>query len=180
MKLANTSLFGVHILEQNVYGDSRGSFMKIYQKSFLEDCGLDSDFRENYYSTSRRNVVRGMHFQIPPFEHAKIVTVIGGKILDVVLDMREGSPTYGMHEAFELSSDSGKSIYIPKGCAHGFAALSELAITHYLVGTEHNAECDKGILWNSFGFDWRVTSPILSERDLEFPAFAEFRTPFRI
>lgn len=178
MELKATNLPGVFIVEQSVFKDRRGSFVKMFQRSFFDKHGLESDFTENYYTRSREDVVRGMHFQTPPFDHAKLVTVIQGTILDVVLDLRKASPTYGKWEAFELSRENRKSIYIPRGFAHGFAALSELAIAYYMVSSEYNFDSDKGILWNSFGFQWPVSNPVVSDRDLAFPAFSDFNSPF--
>lgn len=178
MELKATSLEGVYIVEQSVFKDRRGSFVKTFQRSFFDKHGLESDFTENYYTRSKEDVVRGMHFQTPPHDHAKLVTVIQGTILDVVLDLRKGSSTYGKWETFELSRENRKSIYIPRGFAHGFAALSELAIAYYMVSSEYSQDHDKGILWNSFGFKWPVSDPIVSGRDLTFPVFADFCSPF--
>ena len=178
MNLLKTSLPGVYVLEQSVFKDRRGAFVKIFQKSFFGEHGLETDFTENYYTRSHEDVVRGMHFQTPPYDHAKLVTVIHGTILDVVLDLRKASPTFGKCETFELSRENRKSIYIPRGCAHGFAALSELSIAYYMVSSEYDPEHDCGIRWDSFGFKWPVPEPIISDRDKSFPRFDEFNSPF--
>ena len=119
-----------------------------------------------------------MHFQVPPFDHSKLITVISGRILDVVLDIRRNSKTFGKHFAIELSRDNKKSLYIPKGLAHGFAVLSEIAIAYYQVTSEYSQNLDQGIHFNSFRFDWPIQEPILSIRDQNFPHFNEFNSPF--
>ena len=178
MKINETALSGVFILEQSVFKDPRGAFVKIFQESFFKERGLECDFKENYYTRSKEDVIRGMHFQTPPYDHAKLVTVIHGTILDVILDLRKGSPTFGQYETFELSRENRKSIYIPRGFAHGFTVLGESAIAYYMVTSEYNAEHDCGIRYDSFGLDWPVVNPIVSDRDKAFPAFSEFKSPF--
>ena len=180
MKISKTKLSGVYILEQSVFKDSRGAFVKIFQESFFSELGLETEFNENYYTRSKEDVVRGMHFQVPPYDHAKLVTVIHGTILDVILDLRKNSPTYGQYETFELSRENRKSIYIPRGFAHGFTVLGDSAIAYYMVTSEYSAEHDCGIRYDSFGFEWPVVDPIISDRDKSFPAFSEFQSPFEI
>lgn len=178
MKVSKTGLDGVFILEQSVFKDSRGAFVKIFQESFFRERGLECDFKENYYTRSKEDVIRGMHFQVPPHDHAKLVTVIHGTILDVILDLRKEAPTFGKYETFELSRENRKSIYIPRGFAHGFTVLGESAIAYYMVTTEYSAAHDCGIRYDSFGFDWPVANPIVSDRDKAFPVFSEFKSPF--
>ena len=178
MNIKNTDLEGVYLLEQSVFKDARGAFVKIYQNSFFGEHGLEGDFKECYYTRSKEEVVRGMHFQSPPADHAKLVTVISGTILDVVLDIRRASPTYGKYETFELSRENGKSIYIPRGFAHGFTVLGESAVACYMVTSEYSPENDMGIRYDSFGFKWPVFNPIVSSRDLSFPSFVDFKSPF--
>ncbi len=119
-----------------------------------------------------------MHFQLPPHQHSKIVFCPHGAILDVIVDLRRDSPTYGQHFAEELSAANHKAYFIPEGCAHGFKALTEDAMTYYLVSSEYNKDADTGIAYNSFGFDWGVASPIISERDKTFPALGAWESPF--
>ena len=178
MRAEETNIPGVYILEQSVHKDNRGAFVKFFQKSFFDEKGMNGNFVESYYTRSREDVIRGMHFQTPPYEHSKLVTVIQGTILDVVLDLRKNSPTYGCFQAFELSRENRKSIYIPVGCAHGFASLSEMAIAYYMVTSEYNPEFDRGIRYDSFGFDWPTPNPVVSDRDLSFPSIDEFISPF--
>ena len=119
-----------------------------------------------------------MHFQRPPYDHDKIVYCSKGKLLDVVLDLRGHSKTYGKSLSFLLDENSHKGLYIPKGLAHGFAALEKGTIMTYLTSTEHRPDFDAGIRYDSFDFDWNIENPILSDRDLAFPSFHDFNTPF--
>jgi dTDP-4-dehydrorhamnose 3,5-epimerase len=178
MKLTPTSLGGVYIIEQDVHKDSRGAFVKMFQRSFFAKYGLEGDYSENYYTRSHEDVIRGMHFQAPPADHAKLVTVIQGTIIDVILDIRKASPTYGKFIEIELSRENRRSIYIPRGCAHGFGTLSETAIAYYMVSSEYDAAHDAGIRYDSFGYDWPIPNPIMSDRDKSFLPFSSFRSPF--
>ncbi len=173
-----TKLLGVRVLEQTVFNDPRGCFVKTFQKCVFDDLQLNNDFEEYFYTKSTKNVIRGLHFQAPPYDHAKLVSVITGTILDVVLDIRLNSPTYNQYQTFELSAENHKSIYIPSGFAHGFCTLGEEATVSYLTTSEHSSNHDKGIRYDSFGFDWPIKDPILSARDLLLPVFNEFKTPF--
>ena len=119
-----------------------------------------------------------MHFQIPQYDHNKIATVISGKVLDVILDIRKSSPTYKKFITVELSRENRKSVYIPKGCAHGFLSQSTLSIVFYMTSTVYSVQHDKGLRWDSFGFEWPVLNPIISKRDESFPVFNEYNTPF--
>jgi dTDP-4-dehydrorhamnose 3,5-epimerase len=120
-----------------------------------------------------------MHIQLPPVDHIKMVYCVQGKVMDAVIDLRIGSPTYGRHEIFELSAEKANSIYIPKGMAHGFCALSENTIMVYKVSTLYSPPHDSGLLWNSAGISWPISEPILSERDQSFPTLSQFESPFR-
>lgn len=178
MNFEPTKIPGVFILEQSVFKDRRGAFVKFFSKSVFEANGLEGDFVESYYTRSKEDVIRGMHFQTPPHDHAKLVTVIQGTILDVVLDLRKDSLTFGQYETFELSRENRKSIYIPRGCAHGFTALSEMAVAYYMVTSEYSPAHDCGVRYDSFGFNWPVTNPIISDRDLSFSPIGNFNSPF--
>ena len=178
MKVTPTVLQGVFVVEQDVFKDKRGAFVKTFQRSFFTSHGLECDFCENYYTKSHEDVIRGMHFQTPPHDHAKLVTVIQGTIVDVILDIRRASPTYGQHVEIELSRENRRSIYIAKGLAHGFGTLSDSAIAYYMVTSEYAPEHDKGIRFDSFGCPWPITSPIVSDRDLAHVPFDQFVSPF--
>lgn len=179
MKVINTDIQGVYIIEQNHKKDDRGSFVKMFQQSFFKENGLEYDFSESYYTKSKEGVIRGMHFQIPPYDHSKLITVITGKIKDVILDLRKSSPTYKHYFEVELSRENQKSIYIPRGCAHGFGVLSETAITYYMVSSEYMPDHDEGIRFDSFGYDWIIENPIISERDKNFNNLSDFKSPFK-
>jgi dTDP-4-dehydrorhamnose 3,5-epimerase len=169
MIVKETILEGVYELENKKHEDHRGSFIKIFHKGVFEENGLEHEFKESFYSVSKKNVLRGMHFQKPPHDHAKLVYVTDGEILDVAVDIRKGSPTFGKFYSTSLSDLNVKSLYMNKGFAHGFLTLSESATVTYLTTSEHAPEADSGIRWDSFGFDWcGVINPIISERDSRF------------
>lgn len=178
MTFTKTLLNGVYIIEQDIFKDDRGSFVKTFQESTFKQLNLEYDFKESYYTKSKEDVIRGMHFQTPPHDHAKLVTVIQGTIIDVILDLRKSSPTYKQHIVVELSRENRKSIYIPRGCAHGFSVLSDMAIAYYMVTTEYSPSNDLGIKYDSFGYDWVIKDPIISDRDKSFCTFSEFESPF--
>lgn len=165
-------------LQPKAFGDARGRFVKVFHEQAFRDLGLHTDFAEEYYSVSHRNVIRGLHFQTPPHDHVKLVYCVQGEVLDVVLDLRVGSPTYGQHATFRLSAEKANSIYIPKGMAHGFCALSDEAIMVYKVSTVYAPHNDAGVRWDSAGIDWPTASPIISDRDAGFAGFGEFTSPF--
>lgn len=168
MKINKTNLDGVYEIENKTFRDERGTFIKTFHSDFFKDQGLETDFRESFYSVSKKNVIRGMHYQKPPHDHAKLVYVVSGEILDVAVDIRESSETYGQYFATILSAENGKSLYLDKGLAHGFLTLSDDATVIYMTTTVHNPESDSGVLWNSFGFDWKCDAPIISLRDMSF------------
>jgi dTDP-4-dehydrorhamnose 3,5-epimerase len=178
MNFIETKLHDVYIIEQDLSKDERGSFVKTFQKSKFISKGLDCNFRESYYTHSKKDVIRGMHFQIPPYEHAKLVTVMQGVMVDVILDCRKNSPTYNKHISIELSRENSRSVYIPKGCAHGFGALSQLVIAYYMVTSEYSSKHDQGVRYNSFDFDWPIKQPIVSGRDDLFLPLRQFISPF--
>jgi len=162
------------------FPDARGLFVKTFHQSTLLAAGIDFQLKESYFSVSKKDVIRGMHFQLPPHQHAKIVFCPAGEILDVALDLRKNSPTYGQHFAARLSAENHQALYIPEGFAHGFKALTEGAMTYYLVSSEYHPASDSGIRYDSFGMDWgvNVDAPVLSDRDKSFVGLAEFESPF--
>jgi dTDP-4-dehydrorhamnose 3,5-epimerase len=162
----------------SIYKDRRGRFVKVFQKKEFLSRGWPSSFEEEYYSVSKKNVLRGLHFQLPPMDHEKIVYCPLGKVIDVVVDLRKKSDTFGQYQIFDLSAEKGNMIYIPKGFAHGFYTLSDEAIMMYKVTSLYSREHDSGILWSSLGIPWPTTSPILSERDQSFLRLADFDSPF--
>lgn len=168
---------GAYLVKNFSSKDDRGTFVKTFNQEKLKEIGFTGSFTESYYSISKKNVIRGMHFQKPPFQHEKLVYVTSGKILDVIIDLRKDYSTYGNYLTLKLN-EFGDAIFIPKGCAHGFLALSEIVTVVYNVSSVYEPSADDGILWNSFGFNWEVNSPLLSERDKGFTTFENFRSPF--
>lgn len=157
-----------------VYKDERGEFVKTLNSEEFQKYGLTFDFKEEYYSISQKNVLRGMHFQLPPYAHNKLVYCIKGKVLDVVVDLRKKSPNFGKAFSMELDEHKKNIIYIPKGFAHGFYALEEESIMVYKTSTVYNKDYDSGILWNSIDFNWPCVNPIVSKRDSSFESFLSF------
>lgn len=174
MTIEKTLLKDVFIFNNFNVNDDRGVFVKTFNKNAFNELKLNFEIRESYFSISKRNVIRGMHFQLPPHDHEKLLYVPKGAILDVVVDLRKKSPTYGKHISVELSDQNKKSIFIPKGFAHGFKSLLDDTITVYNVATEYNTSADTGIHFNSFGFDWKVDKPIISQRDFTFESLNNF------
>lgn len=180
MELIKTPFEGLFVLQTINFKDNRGGFQKLFNEEFFRENNLEYDFKEIYYSVNRKNVVRGMHFQIPPCDHVKVVYTSYGKIVDVVLDLRKGAATYGRLFSIELDSERGQYLYIPKGFAHGFKSLEEGSIVNYAQTSCYNRECDRGIAYNSIDFDWDLENPIVSGRDLTFPTLTDFDSPFTI
>ena len=178
MELVPTALEGCDQVSPFFAKDERGTFVKTFHAELFSALGLPIDWREEYYSSSRKGVIRGMHFQTPPHHHEKLVYCIQGQVLDVVVDLRMGSPTHGRHIAVKLDAARGQGLMIPKGMAHGFLALTENVMMAYKVTTVYTPENDAGIRWDSFGFDWGVDKPILSIRDCAHPKLSEFDSPF--
>lgn len=178
LRVEATALEGVCLLHLPNSTDVRGNFVKIVHVPDFEMLGLQSDFQEQFFSTSRKNVLRGMHCQMPPHEHAKLVACVSGEILDVVVNLRRGTPDYGRHMALKLHAGEARALYIPPGFAHGFLTLSDEAVTYYNVTSVHHPQSDTGLHWRSFGFDWPVEAPIISERDMNLPSLAQFSSPF--
>lgn len=174
MNLIQTELEGVYLIESFHAEDVRGSFTKTYHEAFFQNNNLCTNFRESYFSKSHKDVVRGMHFQLPPYEHEKLVYVVQGEVMDVILDLRKSSRTYGKTIQVELSDTNHRSIYIPKGVAHGFKSKIDNTIMVYNVATVYNQEFDSGIRYDSFGFDWEINNPLISERDKKLITFEEF------
>lgn len=171
-------LSGARLLQTRRLQDKRGDFIKTYHAGFFAELGLPFSVAEEYYSVSRRNVIRGMHFQVPPAEHWKLVYCVRGRVLDVVLDLRRGSPHYGRAGSCELSAANACLLVIPPGVAHGFAAREDESVLVYKTTSVHSPAHDAGVRWDSFGFNWEISAPIVSDRDAAFPAFADFSSPF--
>ncbi|MEM0134257.1 MAG: dTDP-4-dehydrorhamnose 3,5-epimerase family protein [Thermoplasmatales archaeon] len=180
MKVDETTIEGLRLLSIDVKEDDRGLFIKPYSLGELKNYHLMENVTEIFYSISAVNVLRGMHFQVPPFTQEKIVGVTHGCILDVVLDIRKNSNTYGDYTSFKLKAEDGKFLYIPGGLAHGFLSLSENSTVLYIVDTQYSPPHEGGIRYDSFGFNWPVSSPIVSERDRNFVVLDNFVSPFEM
>lgn len=178
MEIIKTPFEGLLVLQTVNFQDNRGGFQKLFNYDFFKENGLDCDFKEFYYSVNKSNVVRGMHFQTPPYDHTKVVYVSKGRIKDVVVDIRKKSATYGKCFSIELDDQKGQYLYIPKGFAHGFVSLEDGSIVNYAQTTCYAKDNDCGIDATSIGFDWGVEQPILSGRDLTFEKLNEFNSPF--
>jgi len=173
-----TGIAGLYVIRPRVSVDERGSFVKTFTAEDFADAGMETTFADEFYTTSARNVVRGLHFQRPPAHQAKVVFCTSGRAFDVVLDLLDGSPTYGKSLAFGLTGPGGIGLYIPASCAHGFCALSDGTTLAYKVTTGYSPEHDDGVLWSSAPIDWPVVDPIVSERDKSFVSLQDFVTPF--
>lgn len=178
MKFVQNHIPGCYEIELPMYSDQRGKFIKTTSRSKFAEHGLETSFVETFFTVSAARVLRGMHFQLPPADHAKLVYCSAGRILDVCLDLRVDSPTFGRFSTVELSSEKNNAVYMPTGIAHGFYVLEAPAVTVYHVTTEHNPACDTGIAWNSFGMNWPDANPMISKRDSSWPKFGDFKSPF--
>ncbi len=178
MEIKETKIKGVFIIHLTPHKDSRGEFIKVFNKEIFSSYGIDFTPQESFYSISKKGAIRGMHFQIPPQDSAKIVYSPKGKILDVIVDLRKDSETYGTYISTELSEDNHLAIYIPKGCAHGFQALEDDSHSVYLQEKVYSKEHDTGINPQSFGFEWPIQESTLSDRDKSFISLKNFSSPF--
>ncbi len=176
MKVIDTEIEGVFIVENFHVEDERGAFVKTYHENDFAQHGLCTDFRESFYSVSNKDTIRGMHFQLPPFDHDKLIYVVGGAIEDVLLDLRKSSVTYGLAMSIHMDTRQRISLYVPKGIAHGFKALRNDTIVIYQVSSIHSAEYDDGIRYDSFGHDWKLINPCMSKRDEDFQTFEAFKS----
>lgn len=189
MEVIKTDIEGVLIIEPKVFGDSRGYFFESFNQREFDSVvasilGHSVTFVQDNESLSRYGVLRGLHFQCPPFAQSKLVRCVRGAVLDVVVDIRKGSPTYGRHVSVELTEDNHRQTFIPKGLAHGFAVLSEEALFQYKCDDFYHPEADGGIsiLDDSLGIDWRIPAEkaLLSEKDTRHPLLKDFDSPFDI
>jgi dTDP-4-dehydrorhamnose 3,5-epimerase len=166
------------ILDLPAFQDERGAFVKTFNDSLFKSWGIDFQMQESYYSVSHNNVIRGMHFQLPPHQHSKIVFCPQGAILDVIVDLRKSSTQFGKCYSQILSAENHKGFYVPEGFAHGFKSLCDNTITYYLVSSQYHQQSDTGIAFDSIPFDWDCLQPIMSERDKKFIQLEQFSSPF--
>ena len=180
MKIIKTFIENLLVIEPQLFRDDRGFFYESYNKKKL-DKKIKIVFVQDNESKSIKGVIRGLHFQAPPFEQTKLIRCISGSILDVAVDLRKNSKTYGKSFSIELSSENNKQLFVPKGFAHGFQVLSETAIVNYKVDNFYNPKSDSGIIWNDkdLSIDWNLDlKPILSKKDLKLISFKELKSPF--
>lgn len=184
MKVIKTDIEGVVIIEPRIFKDSRGYFFESFSKREFNEKVSHVDFVQDNESCSTKGVMRGLHFQRPPFAQAKLVRCVKGRVLDVAVDIRKGSPTYGKHVAVELTEDNHRQFFIPRGFAHGFAVLSDVAVFQYKCDNYYHPETDGGIsiVDPSLGIDWHIdpSEGILSEKDIHHPIFVDFDSPFNL
>jgi len=183
MNVIDTTIDGLVIIEPRIYKDSRGYFYESFSQKEFDERIKHIVFVQDNQSKSTYGVVRGLHFQKPPYAQSKLVRCVKGVVLDVALDIRKGSPTYGRHVSVELSEDNNRQFFIPKGFAHGFAVLSETAVFQYKCDEYYHPEAEGGvsILDKTLGIDWQVSDDnlIISDRDSMNPLFSDFDSPFK-
>ncbi len=180
MKLDEVKIPGLKVISPNVFEDPRGYFFESYSKKSFEEAGIAEEFVQSNQSLSQKGVLRGLHFQHPPHAQSKLVRVIKGSVLDVVVDIRKGSPCYGQHFTIVLSEQNKLMFYIPTGFAHGFLTLEDNTIFSYKCGNYYHKAAEDGILWNdkTLNIDWNIQDPILSEKDKLNTLFSDFQSPF--
>ena len=183
MKFIKTEIPDVYIIEPSVFGDERGYFLESFNLEKFEENVYPIKFVQDNESKSSKGVLRGLHFQKPPFEQAKLVRCIKGKVIDVAMDIRKGSPNYGKHVAIELSGENKRQLFVPRGFAHGFAVLSESAVFAYKVDNTYAPEFDAGIRFDdpTLNIDWGLTNEevLLSQKDKNLIFFKDFDSPFK-
>lgn len=170
----------VILVEPQVFGDSRGFFMESYRASLYQANGIPAEFSQDNLARSAKNVLRGLHYQIHPTPSAKLVQAVEGEVLDVAVDLRIGSPSFGQHVRAILSAENRHQLYIPEGFAHGYLVLSETALVSYKVSSEYTPDLERGLRWDdpALGIDWGVNEPLLSEKDQDQPGLKDAEITF--
>jgi len=180
LKVTKTEITGLLVIQPDVFSDSRGYFFESYSKKKYEESGIPDDFVQDNISKSRKGTVRGLHYQVGEFAQGKLCQVIEGEVLDVAVDIRFNSPTYGKHFSLTLNSELKNQLWIPIGFAHGFSVLSDEAIFSYKCSNYYSKEHERSIIYNDseLNIDWKVEKPIVSEKDLKAPKFKEIGSDF--
>jgi dTDP-4-dehydrorhamnose 3,5-epimerase len=180
MDIKSTPIEGLLIIEPQVFTDPRGYFYESYNKEKFVAAGINIEFVQDNQSLSQKGIVRGLHFQAPPFDQGKLVRVIQGAVLDVAVDIRKNSPTYGQNFSIELSAQNRTMFYIPPGFAHGFETLEDNTIFLYKCTDVYNKQSEGGLLWNDaeLGIKWQSSDPLISEKDKILPLFKDLVSPF--
>jgi len=171
---------GLLLIKPAVFSDERGVFYETYSREKYTSQGLPANFLQDNESISKKNVLRGLHFQAPPYDQGKLVRVIKGAALDVAVDIRKKSPTYGKYIMVELNEDNKHQFWIPSGFAHGFLSLADETIFSYKCTNLYNKESELGLLWNDkdINIQWNIDNPIISEKDMQLASFSSFNSPF--
>nr|ADI17797.1 dtdP-4-dehydrorhamnose 3,5-epimerase and related enzymes [uncultured Sphingobacteriales bacterium HF0130_33B19] len=182
MEIIRLSIEGLLIIKPKVFGDERGHFFESWNKKAYQDIGLDLDFTQDNQSISQKGVLRGLHFQNPPYAQGKLVRVIKGAVIDVAVDLRKGSLTYGQHISVKLTEQNMKTFWIPPGFAHGFVALENDTIFSYKCTEVYNQDAEGSLLWNDpdLNISWGVQNPLVSEKDKHSCLFKNFKSPFSL
>ncbi|MES2763627.1 MAG: dTDP-4-dehydrorhamnose 3,5-epimerase [Bacteroidota bacterium] len=180
MEIIETKIKDLLIIKPRVFADARGYFFESYNADVFKQHGIDVNFMQDNQSLSNAGVLRGLHFQAPPFAQGKLVRVITGAVLDIAVDIRKHSPTYGQHVAIELTEENKTMFYIPPGFAHGFLTLKDNTIFSYKCTNVYNKASEGTVLWNDadLKINWNVVDPVLSEKDLIGTTFKDFNSPF--
>ena len=182
MNVITTAIEGLLIIEPRVFKDDRGYFYESYSKQKFEEAGIHADFIQDNQSFSQKGTLRGLHGQANPYAQGKLVRVIQGRVLDVAVDIRKNSPTYGQHFTIELSGENHKQFWVPAGFLHGFVTLEDNTIFTYKVTNYYNKESEIGVIWNdptlAVGWGINETEVLLSPKDELLPSFADFKSPF--
>lgn len=180
MEITASSISGLLTIKPRIFSDDRGSFCETFSKQLFFEAGITEDFVQDNQSISVANVLRGLHFQAPPYAQAKLVRVTRGSVLDVAVDIRKNSPTYGKHETVFLSAENNMMFYIPAGFAHGFVALEDNTIFQYKCSAYYHKASEGCLLWNDpeLNINWKVNHPLLSPKDLQGELFSTFKSPF--
>lgn len=175
MQVERLDIEGLFFLTTDVFYDSRGYFLETFNETRYAELGIADKFVQDNLSFSKKGVLRGLHYQAPPFGQGKLVSVLSGKVLDVAVDIRASSPTFGKYIAVELSEENHRQLFVPVGFAHGFVVLSDTALFAYKCTNVYSKENDRGILWNdpALGIDWQIENPIVSEKDQRHPLLAD-------
>ena len=180
MEVIETHIKDLIIIKPKVFEDSRGYFFESYNEAVFKQHGIDANFIQDNQSLSNTGVLRGLHFQSPPFAQGKLVRVIIGAVLDIALDIRKNSPTYGQHVSIELTEENKTMFYIPPGFAHGFLTLRDNTIFSYKCTNLYNKTSEGTVLWNdsNLNINWNIQNPLLSEKDIMGTPFKEFNSPY--
>jgi dTDP-4-dehydrorhamnose 3,5-epimerase len=180
MEIIKTPIEGLLVIKPKFFGDERGHFFESWSKQAYQNIDLDLDFVQDNQSLSQKGVLRGLHFQNPPFAQGKLVRVIKGSVIDVAVDIRKDSTTYGQHFAVKLSEENKKVAWIPPGFAHGFVALEDDTIFTYKCTGIYNKDSEGALVWNDtdLNIDWGIESPLVSEKDMVAGSFKDFKSQF--